>query len=423
MVSDIRPDRAREIFVHWLVVALCAATLGSLNASSASSAGDQTGNQPAGPIPATYFSMNILFHPKNRVPWPSVPLGGWRTWHVNWANIEDQPNHFDFGLLDKYVDWSQEHHVEILMHLSYTPRWASSTPDAPTDVEVTNPPGLSGPPRNMDDWRMFVRVVATRYKGRIHNWEIWNEPNRPQSWNGSVDRMVQMARDAYTILKQVDPTCTVVSPAAEEAKGVPFLDSYLGKGGGQYADVIGYHFYVGANAPPEAMVTLINSVKAVMAKHGLASKPLWDTEAGWLGNTLLPPDTAAAWLARAEILNWAAGVSRFYWYAWEIQHGSQIELVGPDNATLTPAGVAFATIQKWMTGAVLTGCSSARNGLWTCGFQRENSVSHVMWSATKETAVPVPVAWQAHELEMLNGNRTQIQNNAITVGIAPVLIQ
>lgn len=422
-MGAIEPQRVHVRYVRWLVFTLVVVASGLLNAGSASPAWGQTGNQPAGPIPATYFSMNILFHPKNHVPWPSVPIGSWRTWHVNWADIEEQPNHFDFSLLDKYVDWSEEHHTPILMHLSYTPRWASSTPDAPTDVEVTNPPGLSGPPRNMEDWLIFVRTVATRYKGRIHNWEIWNEPNRPQSWNGSVDMMVQMTREAYTILKQADPTCTVVSPAPEEAKGVPFLDDFLAKGGGQYADVIGYHFYVGANVAPEAMVTLIHSVKAVMAKHGLSSKPLWDTEAGWLGNTMLPPDTSAAWLARAYILNWASGVSRFYWYAWEIHHGTRIELVGPDNATLAPAGVAFAAIQKWMTGAVLTGCSSTGDGLWTCTFERENRRSHVMWSAAKETTAPVPAAWQAHELETMNGNRTPIQTNTITVGIAPVLIQ
>jgi len=384
---------------------------------------DQTIHTPVEPIPASYFSMNILFHPKNHVPWPSVPLGGWRTWHVNWADIQERPNQFDFSLLDKYVAWSQEHHTEILMHLSYTPRWASSTPDAATDVEVNNPPGLSGPPRDIEDWKKFVRTVATRYKGKIRTWEIWNEPNRPQSWNGSIDTLVQMEREAYTILKQIDPTCTVVSPAATEAKGVAFLDAFLAKGGGKYADVIGYHFYVGANVPPEAMVALIDAVKAVIAKHGLSSKPLWDTEAGWLGNSMLPPETGAAWLARAFILNWASGVSRFYWYAWENHRGTQIEMVGPDNATLTPAGTAFATIQKWMTGAVLTGCSSGNNGVWTCALERDNHESHVLWDAKGSATVPLPIAWQAHEADTLDGSRTPVQGNEISLGAAPTLIQ
>jgi hypothetical protein len=136
------------------------------------------------PVPASYFSMNILFHPLNHVPWPAVPIGGWRTAHVNWADIQPQPNRWYFDLLDKYVGWSQEHHTPILMELAYTPAWASSTPDTATDVEAGNPPGLSGAPRNMEDWKTYVKTVATRYQGRIHEWEIWNEPNRPQSWTG-----------------------------------------------------------------------------------------------------------------------------------------------------------------------------------------------------------------------------------------------
>ncbi len=376
---------------------------------------------PREPVPASYFSMNILFHPLNRVPWPAVPIGGWRTAHVNWADIQPQPNRWYFDLLDKYVDWSQEHHTPILMELAYTPAWASSTPGAATDVEAGNPAGLSGAPRNMEDWRTYVKTVATRYKGRIHDWEIWNEPNRPQSWTGSVDTLVEMTREASAILKQVDPTNVVVSPAATETRGLAYLDAFLQKGGGQYVDVIGYHFYVGRE-PPEAMVTLIEGVERLLARYGLNSKPLWNTEAGWLGADPLPPQTQAAYLARAYILNWAFGVSRFYWYAWENHHGTRIELVGPDNATLTPAGRAFGAIQTWMTDAVLTGCSAADNGVWTCGLERGNRTLHIVWNASSETAFSVPDSWSAHEAEALDGGRTPIRNNSISTGISPVLV-
>jgi hypothetical protein len=235
--------------------------------------------------------------------------------------------------------------------------------------------------------------------------------------------MVEMEREAYTILKQVDPTCTVVAPAPEQQKGLPFLDAFLAKGGGNYADVIGYHFYVGANVPPEAMVELIGSVKSIMAKHGQGSKPVWDTEAGWLGNDLLPPQTAAAWLARAEVLNWASGVSRFFWYAWEIQHGSRIELVGPDNSTLTPAGKAFATVQTWMTGATLNRCAVDGNGVWTCEFERGNRSSHILWSTRGNTSVSIPDTWHVTESNSLDGSRTAVQGKSIQVGEQPVLIQ
>ena len=170
------------------------------------------------------------------------------------------------------------------MMLTYTPRWASSTPDAATDVQADNPPGLSGGAAgDMEDWKTYVRTVATRYKGKIHDWEIWNEPNRPQSWTGSVETMVEMTRQASIILKGIDPSNRIVCPAPEQEKGLPFLDKFLSNGGGQYVDVIGYHFYVSATGTPEDMVSLIQKVKAIMEKNGVGNKPLWDTEAGWLG--------------------------------------------------------------------------------------------------------------------------------------------
>ncbi|MFZ0747573.1 MAG: glycosyl hydrolase [Terracidiphilus sp.] len=413
----VRAQARRLIWLAPAAIALSVAPSGSARLQSPA-----LSNPTLAPVPASYFSMNILFHPLNRVPWPAVPIGGWRTAHVFWADIEPQPNHWYFDLLDKYVSWSQAHQTPILMQLAYTPRWASSTPDAPTDVEATNPPGLSGAPRNMEDWRTYVKTVATRYKGRIHNWEIWNEPNRPQSWTGSVDTLVEMTHEASAILKQIDPANIVVSPAPTETRGLAYLDAFLTKGGGKYVDVIGYHFYVGRE-PPEAMVTLIGGVEKVLAKHGLESMPLWSTEAGWLGSDLLPPDVQAAYLARAYILSWASGVSRFYWYAWENHHGTRIELVGPDNATLTPAGKAFGTIQNWMTGAVLAGCRLAKNGVWICGLERGNRTSHLVWSAGGETPFPVPAAWGAQEVDSLDGDRAPIPGNAISAGNSPVLIQ
>jgi hypothetical protein len=378
---------------------------------------------PSGqPVPASYFSLNILFHPLNPVPWPSVPVGGWRTSHTNWAEIQLEKDRWNFDLLDKYVQWSQIHNTEILMPLTYTPRWASSTPDAPTDVESGNPPGLSGPPRDMADWRIFVQAVATRYQGRIRDWEIWNEPNRPQSWTGSVDTMVEMTREAAAILREVDPHNRIVSPAPEETKGLAFLDKFLSEGGGEYVDVIGYHFYVSPEGRPEDMVPLINKVKAAMQNYGVADKPLWNTEAGWLGSDSLSPDLGAAYVARAYILNWAAGVSRFYWFAWENHHGTQIELTEHDNTTLTRAGIAFATTQEWLTGAVMTRCASSVEGTWICDLEKNNSRFHIVWNTEGTAIFPLPDGWHASYVNHLSGGKTAIQGRSIVLGVQPVLI-
>ena len=233
------------------------------------------------------------------------------------------------------------------MTLTYTPQRASSTPNVKTAPGL----GVSGQPTDMNDWKKYVRTVAERYKGKIHVYEIWNEPDKKESWTGSVDTMVSMVRDASQILKEVDPSITIVSPPPTGPKGVDFLQQFLAKGGGQYVDVIGYHFYVAEN-PPEAMAALIQQVKSIMNQNGVGNKPLWNTEAGWYAPKPFPSqELAAGYVARAYVVNWVAGVSRFYWYCWDNHNWTTLELTMPDNTTLRPAGKAFATIQQWMVGA------------------------------------------------------------------------
>jgi hypothetical protein len=274
----------------------------------------------------------------------------------------------------------------------------------------------------MEDWRNFVRTVGTRYKGKIHVYEIWNEPDRPQDWKGDVDTMVVMVREAAQILKQIDPNIIVVSPSAEQAKGLPWLNEFLRKGGGQYVDVIGYHFYV-PHAAPEAMVPLIEQVKKVMHENGAWEKALWDTEAGWLDAQPLPDDVGAAYVARAFILNWAARVERFYWYAWDNHHGSAIELVSADNSTITAAGKAFITIQEWLSGAVMKRCESPDGQVWTCALERNGTVAHLAWNTQGEKPFSIPNEWHAREVIQLSGERRPINGNSSSIGIQPVLIQ
>ena len=155
--------------------------------------------------------------------------------------------------------------------------------------------------------------------------------------------------------------------------GVDWLSQFLQMGGGQYVDVIGYHFYV-APQPPEAMIPLIERVKQVTAENGVGDKPLWNTECAWPSPRPFPSeDLAAGYLARAYILNWAAGVQRFYWYAWDNHIFDVTQTTRQDNQTLTPAGRAYGIIQKWLVGARVDTCSEASDQTWTCQLTRNSA--------------------------------------------------
>src|SRR5262249_48148318 len=156
-----------------------------------------------------------------------------------------------------------------------------------------------------------------------------------------------------------------------------WLDDYLRRGGAQYADVIGYHFYV-APAEPEAMVAMIRDVQQVLGRHGV-TEPVWNTESGWLipsrqksvmprggqglYSRIINEEEAAAFVVRACILNWASGVERLYWYAWD---NYLMGLVEPDGRTVKPAGRAYEHVQEWMTGARIREGQAGSGARWGC---------------------------------------------------------
>ena len=373
---------------------------------------------PSSSVPPTFFGMHIHRAPVS-TPWPPVPFKAWRLWdtHTTWAQLEPQKGQWDWRMLDRTVDLAESHGVEVLYTMGRTPRWASARP-AQMGRNPKAEPGGMAEPKNLEDWRNYVRTVATRYKGRIKAYEIWNEPNLENFYSGTPEAMVDLAREAYAVLKQVDPSVTVVSPSAVGPTGLPWLKEYLERGGGKYADVIGYHFYV-RGQEPEAMLHFIDDVHEMTKQYGVGDKPLWNTEAGWLQPYRIDPQDGPAYLARAYVLNWADGVSRFYWYAWDNQ-GARVRMTEDDEATITPTAHAYAELQKWMVGARM---DSVRQdgGTWVCQLSRDGATSWIVWNADHNANFDRPK--DIDTVRKLSGDRTAITGSRIEIGATPVLLE
>lgn len=387
------------------------------------------------PIAASYFGMHIhhIGHPSLNTTWPDVPFGTWRLWdaNVNWPYLEASKGVWDFSKLDKYVDLATLHNVEILLPLGLTPQWASARPNEKSSYMLGN----AAEPQNIDDWRNYVRTVATRYKGRIHHYELWNEVSFPSFYSGTPKKLVDLAREAYLILKSVDPTITFVSPsvAGETAAAINWLDQYLTAGGDQYADVIGYHFYVPTKSP-EAMVDLVRRVRALTVKHGLVSKPIWNTESGWrIANSDSTPETgapkcwlrlspseAAGYVSRALILGYAAGVQRYYWYAWD---NSFMGLINVRSKTDKPAALAYAQTYTWLVGNKIQGCTQTGQ-IWVCDLiEANNAQSHLAWTTGPDTTWAAPTTWKAVNYQGLDGiNHSLNSGTPLTLTQTPIRI-
>ncbi len=377
-----------------------------------------------------FFGLHI--HRDGVIPWPVAPFGTWRLWDANvvWPWLEPKRDEWHFERLDALLGLAEQHHVEILLPLGRSPTWASTRPtDPPVWV-----PGYAAEPKDIEDWRHYVRTVATRYKGRVHYYEIWNEPNARAFYTGTVEAMVKLVRVASHELKEVDSSNQVVSPSPVDDVGISWLEEFLRKGGGQYVDIIGFHFYV-VTRRPEAALPLIGKVRAIVAQYGASDKPLWNTEAGWfienhLEDPSAPPASpdavsdseASAYVARAYILNWAAGVSRFYWYAWD---NKIMGLTEADGATPKRPAYAYAEIEKWLVGARITSCDAENSGTWTCHLTREHGYEGwILWQPDRKAPFRVPRDWAVRRLRDLGGNQRDLAaGQEIEIGPLPILLE
>lgn len=399
---------------------------------------------PISTIPRGYFGMHL--HASD-TPWPAVgnAIGAIRLWGADgkqgeadpwmaahWARINTAAGVYNWEALDAHVARAQANNADVLLTLALTPRWASARPDEP----APGFPSLLGSyaePAHIADWQAWVQAVATRYQGKIRYWEIWNEPDLHFGfYTGTPQQLKELACTAYTILKQVDPANQVLTPSAFPA----YLDYYLSIGGGDCADIISTHFYIDvfddvdpAVSRPEKWAYQIPNLRLLLAQYGLQDKPLWNTEAGWLflddTHAPLSQTLGAGYLARAYLLNWAYGATRYYYYAWDEGATLKFPLVTADGQTLTPTGTAYREIANWLTGARMTARTINPDGVWAITITRpDGTPGYILWHPEQSVSFAIPAQWQVQQQRDLLGKVTSLTGvTRVAVSVQPLLLE
>ena len=372
-------------------------------------------------VNASFFGMH--YSSATYKPWPAVnfqtlrTLGQWPG--VGWANLNPSNGVFNWASLDAVVNASTSRGVDIIYSFYDVPPWASSGPGTcPSGVPV----GSCDKP-DLTAWKNFVTQITARYKGKIKYWELWNEPNSPNTGPGTVDEQIAMAAIAYPVIKATGGT--VLSPTPQGMNAYQWLDNYFAAGGTAFTDIVSFHGYI--DGPPEQIVTLVNNVKLTMSKHGLSALPLWDTEHSW-GDSSWPfgatQDEQSAWLARYMVLSFTTGIARSIWYMYDEQHWGTLA----DQATeqMLEPGIAYQHIYKWMLGATMNSCTSSGN-VYQCRLTRAGSYEAIIvWNVqtmdSQTARFTPPKGYTQHQT--LDGKTVSIAAGAqVSVGMEPILIE
>ena len=233
----------------------------------------------------------------------ALELGaGWIKQQIVWKNIEAptkgnyRPEELE--ALDNLVNHANNQGVKVLLSVVGAPDWAR-----PSKVN-------SGPPADYADLASFMGFLANRYRGRVHSYEVWNEPNLAVEWTDypiSGTAYVQMLSLSYAAIKANDPAAIVVSaglaPASNTAVSADdrsYMRQMFDAGLVNYVDVIGIHPYGAGNSPSASFYSgnpgnapshndhpsfflrdNISDYRAIQAEYGASNLPLWATEFGW----------------------------------------------------------------------------------------------------------------------------------------------
>jgi len=187
----------------------------------------------------------------------------------DWRALERQPGKWDFSRYDDILATAESNGVQIVGILTAPPRWC---------VPVWE---------HLGDWKNFVKTLATRYRGRLPVYEIWNEEDVESFWGYLPDatNYTVLLRVSYETLKEVDPTIRVALGSLTH-DGLAFGEKLYRAGAGKWFDLMNVHPYsvygrAGKPWPEGYLDAWLVQLKEIMARYGDADKEIWITEIGW----------------------------------------------------------------------------------------------------------------------------------------------
>jgi YVTN family beta-propeller protein/VCBS repeat-containing protein len=218
---------------------------------------------------------------------------------IPWAAVEPLPGYYDWSAVDRVVNSASVRGIKVVGVLNSTPLWAA----------VANTLPFAGMPSDNAQYAKFVRLVATRYKGKVANYEVWNEPNAIFFWQPAPNatQYTALLKAAYTAIKGADPNAMVIAAGVGAVvdfgsltvNPVRFITEMYQAGAAGYFDALAFHPYLSNNpfsqgTPyPDSPLNQVKKIYNLMVANGDGNKKIWATEYGQPSSVVSEADEAS----------------------------------------------------------------------------------------------------------------------------------
>lgn len=162
-----------------------------------------------------------------------------------WSDLETVPNEWDFTQADRIMNEAESRNLKVIARLGQVPMWALTSDQQSNE-------SIDTPPNDLSLWANYCMTLATRYKGRIVGYQVWNEPNLSREWgNQRPDAAVYTAllKACSEVIRAIDPAAKIISAGlaptgTNDDTATPddvYLNAMYDAGFQQYVDAVGVH--------------------------------------------------------------------------------------------------------------------------------------------------------------------------------------
>ena len=234
----------------------------------------------AATVSASTFGVNAHV-PKEAVADEVVAAGiGWVRIDFQWSAVERERDVYDWKRYDALLDRLEARDLRIYAGLGATPAWATSGSE------------LSGVPDDSDQWQEFCFLAASRYRGRVDAWGLWNEPNLDRFWEGTRREYIEaILKPGAAAIRAADPGALIAAPDLAHLSSGDWDDwlEEVIRDAGDMIDVVTHHMYPSYGMAWEVTYDLDKkptipfgspSVRRILQDTGWWGRPFWLTETG-----------------------------------------------------------------------------------------------------------------------------------------------
>jgi hypothetical protein len=212
-----------------------------------------------------------------------------------WDRVEPNQGQPDWSVPDGVVRELTAVGVEPLLVITGSPSWANGVPTN-IDMHQLYVPGDSGAfAAWLGRFAAFAHDAALRYSGKVHRWEVWNEPNLTSFWRPRPNAAEYAAtyRMVRAAILAADPGARVavgglasltVAWGEGNVSGLAFLEGIVARG--VRPSLVAVHPYTTPPHAPDQEVrgqdnfNDIGLIHELLMRRGVRAS-IWVTEWGW----------------------------------------------------------------------------------------------------------------------------------------------